>query len=95
MARRRYLITYDIRDDQRLRSIAVCMEAFGRRMQYSVFICDLSQREKFMMRGCVEQFMKQSEDSVMIVDLGEPEDSSCFPFLGPYERLPIAGAVVV
>lgn len=95
MSRRRYLVTYDIRDDQRLRSIAVCMEAFGRRMQYSVFICDLSQREKFTMRGRVEKLMKQSEDSVMIVDLGEPEDSARFLFLGPHERLPVAGAVVI
>lgn len=95
MARRRYLVTYDIRDDQRLRSIAVCMEAFGRRMQYSVFICDLSHREKFLMRGRVEKLMKQSEDSVMIVDLGGPEDSSRFLFLGPHERLPSDGAVIV
>jgi CRISPR-associated protein Cas2 len=58
MARRRYLVTYDIRDDHRLRSIAVCMEGFGRRMQYSVFLCDLSQREKFLMRGRVEKIMK-------------------------------------
>jgi CRISPR-associated protein Cas2 len=95
MARRRYLVAYDIRDDHRLRSIAVCMEAFGRRIQYSVFVCDLSQREKFMMRGRVEAIMKHSEDSVMIVDLGDPEDSSRFLFLGPHERLPTAGAVVI
>lgn len=56
----------------------MCLEAFGR--QYSVFICDLSQREKFMTRGRVEKLMKQSEDSVMIVDLGNlaTRRASCF-----------------
>ena len=29
MSRRRYLVAYDIRDDKRLRSIAVCTEAYG------------------------------------------------------------------
>lgn len=95
MARRRFLIAYDIRDDQRLRSIATCMEGYGTRIQYSVFICDLSDREKFLMRGQVESIMKMSEDSVMIVDLGMVGDSSRFVFLGPHERLPAAGAVVV
>jgi CRISPR-associated protein Cas2 len=46
MARRRYLVAYDIRDDRRLRSIAGCMEGYGTRIQYSVFVCDLSDREK-------------------------------------------------
>ena len=45
MARRRYLIAYDIRDPQRLRRICKLMEAHGERLQYSVFICDLSRGE--------------------------------------------------
>jgi len=44
MARRRYLVAYDIRDDRRLRSIAGCMEGYGTRIQYSVFVCDCSDR---------------------------------------------------
>jgi CRISPR-associated protein Cas2 len=45
MARRRYLVAYDIRDDRRLRQIASCMEGYGERIQYSVFVCDLSDQE--------------------------------------------------
>ncbi len=95
MARRRYLVAYDIRDDRRLRSVAGCMEGYGTRIQYSVFVCDLSDREKYLMRGDVEARMKQSEDSVMIVDLGTAGDVSRFLFLGHHERLPSAGAVIV
>lgn len=95
MARRRYLVAYDIRDDRRLRNIASCMEGYGTRIQYSVFVCDLSDRERVLMRGEVEHLMKVSEDSVMVVDLGAAGDSSRFLFLGHHERLPSSDAVIV
>ena len=95
MARRRYLVAYDIRDDRRLRKIAGCVEGYGFRVQYSVFICDLSDREKVEMRSDVEGLMTLSEDSVMVVDLGLAGDSSRFLFLGHHEKLPATSAVVV
>lgn len=95
MARRRYLVAYDIRDDRRLRMVATCMEGYGTRIQYSVFICDLSERELFIMRGDIEGRMKMSEDSVMVIDLGAPGDTSRFLFLGHHEKLPSSGAVIV
>jgi CRISPR-associated protein Cas2 len=95
MARRRYLVAYDIRDDKRLRGIAVCMEGYGTRIQYSVFVGDLSSRELVLMRRDLMTLMNQSEDSVMIIDLGQPEDKSRFQFLGVHEKLPTAGVVIV
>jgi CRISPR-associated protein Cas2 len=95
MARRRYLVAYDIRDDRRLRCIAGCMEGYGTRIQYSVFVCDLSDQEKIIMRRDIETLMKSSEDSVMMVDLGSALDSSRFLFLGARERLPSSAAVIV
>jgi CRISPR-associated protein Cas2 len=95
MARRRYLVAYDIRDDRRLRNIATCMEGYGARVQYSVFVCDLSDRERVLMRGDVETLMKVSEDSVMIIDLGVAGDSSRFLFLGCHAALPSSKAVIV
>lgn len=95
MARRRYLVAYDIREDRRLRSIAGCMEGYGTRIQYSVFVCDLSDREMVLMRGDVEERMKPSEDSVMVVDLGHAGDSSRFLFLGHHQKLPSSSALIV
>lgn len=95
MARRRYLVAYDIRDDRRLRSIAVCMEGYGERIQYSVFVADLSDREKYLMRADIESRMKQTEDSVMIIDLGAAGDSSRFLFLGHHEGLPSLAATII
>ena len=95
MARRRFLVAYDIREDRRLRSVASCMEGYGTRIQYSVFVCDLSDQEAVVMRGDLEIRMKQSEDSVMIVDLGRAGESGRFLFLGHHERLPASGAVII
>jgi CRISPR-associated protein Cas2 len=95
MARRRYLVAYDIRDDRRLRSVATCMEGYGTRVQYSVFVSDLSDRELVLMRGDLEIRMKPSEDSVMIVDLGPAEATGRFLFLGQHEKLPTPSSVIV
>jgi len=95
VARRRYLVAYDIRDDRRLRSIAGCMEGYGTRIQYSVFVCDLSDHEKVIMRTDIESLMKMSEDSVMVIDLGQAGNSSRFLFLGHHEKLPTSRSVIV
>ena len=95
MARHRYLVAYDIREDRRLRSIASCMEGYGERIQYSVFVCDLSEQEAVLLRGDLQARMKASEDSVMIINLGPAGDSSRFLFIGHHERLPVSSAVVV
>ena len=47
------------------------------------------------MRSDLEFRMKQSEDSVMIVNLGRAGESSRFLFLGHHERLPTSSAVIV
>jgi CRISPR-associated protein Cas2 len=95
VARRRYLVAYDIREDRRLRSVATCCEGYGERIQYSVFICDLSDEEAVTMRGDIEVRIKQSEDSVMIIGLGKAGDSSRFLFLGHHEKLPSSDALIV
>ena len=95
MARRRYLVAYDIRDDRRLRAIATCMEGYGTRIQYSVFVCDLSAQEVVLMRCDLEARMKATEDSVMVIDLGRPGDPDRFLFLGHHEKLPTTEAVIV
>jgi CRISPR-associated protein Cas2 len=95
VARRRYLVAYDIRDDKRLRQVAICMEGYGERIQYSVFVCDLSDHEFVDMRSDIEDRMKPSEDSVMVIDLGRPEDVSRFLFLGRREALPTDDAIII
>jgi CRISPR-associated protein Cas2 len=63
------------------------MEGQGDRLQYSVFICDLSRAELIHARHAVEQAMNLDEDSVVIVDLGDVADAR-FVFVGQKLRLP-------
>jgi len=87
MARRRYLIAYDIREPSRLRQVCKTMEEYGERLQYSVFICDLSRSELLHARSKVEHQMELGEDSVVIVDLGTTDDAR-FTFIGQRRPLP-------
>lgn len=94
MARRRFLIAYDICEPKRLRQVCKTMEEYGERLQYSVFICDLSRTELVHARATVEQQMNLSEDSIVIVDLGDA-DSARFTFIGQRRPLPSHGPRIV
>jgi CRISPR-associated protein Cas2 len=87
MARRRFLIAYDICEPKRLRQVCRTMEEYGERLQYSVFVCDLSRSELVHTRAQVERQMNLGEDSVVIVDLGDV-DSARFTFVGRRRPLP-------
>lgn len=87
MARRRFLIAYDICEPKRLRQVCKTMEEYGERLQYSVFVCDLSRSELVHARAQVERQMNLGEDSVVIVDLGDT-DSARFTFVGRRRPLP-------
>ncbi len=94
MARRRFVIAYDIRDPVRLRRICKTMEAHGERLQYSVFICDLTKTELIRLRATAEKNMNLEIDSIVIIDLGNP-DSARFTFVGPKGHLPERGDQIV
>ena len=87
MARRRFLIAYDISDPKRLRRVCKTMEEYGDRLQYSVFICDLSRAELIHARAAVERQMNLTEDSVVIVDLAEPHTNK-ITFIGQHRDMP-------
>lgn len=92
--RTRHLVAYDIREDRRLRRVAKTLHGYGSRLQYSVFICDLSHPElcdlRFDLAAIVEPV-----DSVVIIPLGKGYDLSAFEFIGPHPPLPQAGSVIV
>jgi len=70
VARRRYLVTYDISDDQRREKIFEELTSFGDWAQYSVFFCDLTDQELVQMRSGIRAHVNHAVDQVMIVDLG-------------------------
>ncbi|WP_040156187.1 CRISPR-associated endonuclease Cas2 [Mobilicoccus massiliensis] len=94
MARRRHLIAYDIAEDKRLRRVAKVMEAYGERLQYSVFLCDLSGAELISWRQDLLGLLDLSDDSVVVIDLGVP-GTQRMEVIGKSRRLPSAGPFVV
>lgn len=95
MARRRYLIAYDISDPKRLRRVIKVMESYGTRLQYSVFLCDLSGAELTRWKADILTRMRLGEDSVIWIDLGAQEISACVNVLGVPRALPRSGPLVV
>lgn len=94
MARQRYLIAYDIADARRLREIMIILESYGVRLQYSVFLCDLSRSELAMWERDVRNVMKLSQDSIVVINLGEP-DNSLIRSIGVPRALPSTGPTIV
>lgn len=97
MARRRFLVAYDIRDDRRLRAVHRTVKAFGWPMQYSVFICDLDMMELLDLKTEVGAIIDHRVDSLAFVDLGMPHERgrSCFEFMGHARRLPTSGPLIL
>lgn len=70
MARRHYLVSYDISDDKRRTRIFNALEDVGDHVQFSVFLCELSKRELAALRSNVSEYVHHRDDQLMILDLG-------------------------
>lgn len=58
----RYIIAYDITDDIRRSKVARFLEGWGRRVQKSLFECDLSAEELEKVRGRLREMLVLPED---------------------------------
>ncbi|MGH7505299.1 MAG: CRISPR-associated endonuclease Cas2 [Longimicrobiales bacterium] len=70
MARRHYLVTYDISDDKRRNQVFRTLHGFGDHAQYSVFFCEMNREELARLRQRLRAAIHQGEDQVLIVELG-------------------------
>ena len=97
MARSRYLVCYDISDDLRLRTVHAWVKGYGHSLQYSVFVCDLSEVELINLRVGLHERIHHRQDRIAIIDLGDPQRRGrwCFEFLGQFPELPEQGATVL
>lgn len=65
-----YIVTYDVCDDKRLRQVFRILLGYGDHMQYSVFRCELSERERAELSGKLGEVIKNDEDQVLLFPLG-------------------------
>lgn len=92
-----FLVTYDIRNDKRLRRVYKKMRGFGQHIQYSVFRCHLTPARKVRMIAELSELLDHKQDQVLIFDLG-PEDGlrpDMIEHLGQSTLAPDFDAVVV
>jgi CRISPR-associated protein Cas2 len=73
------LVTYDVATDtaagrRRLRRVAKVCEAFGQRVQYSVFECIVNAAQLEQLKHQLEKEVKPEEDSLRIYRLQEPRE---------------------
>ncbi len=78
-----YLISYDIPDDKRRGKIANCLLDYGKRVQYSVFECNLEKEQVEQLKKEIGGFISAAEDSVRIYSFCQ----NC------YEKIEVCGIV--
>lgn len=70
---RRLLVAYDVASDARRDRVAVTLQAYGERIQYSVFIVDGRPAEFVRLRVALSAIVDCDRDRVLFCDLGRRE----------------------
>jgi CRISPR-associated protein Cas2 len=94
--RNRYIVTYDISDDDRRGRVFKTLRGCGDHIQYSVFRCDLSDQERITMIATLHPLIEHQEDQILVIDLGPVDGraATCVHSLGR-RYLPSERTVVV
>lgn len=81
---RRTLIAYDIPDDKRRTKLSKILGKYGDRLQYSVFVVDISPARLMRLKDEISEIITLSEDSVLFCDIGRIDElnDDRFSFLG-------------
>ncbi len=95
--RNRFLVCYDVADSKRLARTYKKMNGFGEPVQYSVFVCDLSPKERALLEAALTEVLNLKRDRALIVDMGPAEGrgGKSFVTLGNARELRRRNAVVV
>lgn len=59
-----WVVSYDIPDDKRRRKVAKLLEGYGRRAQYSVFECDISEEKREKLETLLMREIEPLEDDI-------------------------------
>ncbi len=68
-----YIVSYDIAEPARWRKVYKAVKGFGKRLQYSVFRCELLPEDKVRLVSRVDALIHHEHDQLIIADLG-PSD---------------------
>jgi CRISPR-associated protein Cas2 len=95
--RNRYIVTYDISDDDRRTRVFKQLRGCGDHIQYSVFRCDLSDAERVSMIAALHPLIEHKEDQILLIDLGPVDGraATCVHAIGRVYLSPQRTVVVV
>ena len=71
----KYLITYDIENDKKRKKISDELEAYGYRVNYSVFECELNQTKLKKLKDILDELVDKKYDSLRFYHICE----NCVP----------------
>lgn len=71
-----FVVAYDICDPKRLRNVHKYVTGFGDPLQYSVFLCSLTQLELAELREGLCDLIQHREDQVLFARLGPANEST-------------------
>ena len=77
--RRFYLVSYDIINDKRRNKVFKTLMDYGDHIQYSVFCCQLNERELLKLQERLRARINQAEDQILFVDVGVVATSKPMP----------------
>ncbi len=80
----RYLVTYDIADDDRRTQVYKTLRGYGDHLQYSVFRCDLSDTRRIQLTADLFPLIDHARDQILVIDLGPVDGraATCFASIG-------------
>lgn len=70
----RYVIAYDVVNDARRVRVAKKLQAYGDRVQFSVFWVAVSPAKLVRLKAALVELIDRNEDSVLLCDLGPASD---------------------
>lgn len=93
----RFLVSYDIREPERLRRVHGIVRGYGERVQYSVYEVLLTAKERVQMEAQLREVMNLKEDQVLWIALGDAEqpEVKCIDALGLSYRPQQRGSLIV
>jgi CRISPR-associated protein Cas2 len=73
MIRKRYLFSYDITEDKCRNKVFKTLMGQGDHVQYSVFMCELNDKELQVVIGRLSELINSREDQILVFDMGSTE----------------------
>jgi CRISPR-associated protein Cas2 len=95
--RNRFIVTYDISDDDRRNKVFTVLRGYGDHIQYSVFRCDLSDSERVSLVAALHPLIEHNYDQILLFDLGPVDGraASCVDSIGRRYIAPERTVVVI